>query len=196
MKPKRPFLNDLIEHSKERCGKYIDVLQKLMYSCNHSRHRSIGMKPADVNFWMYALFPQVEVYLSNKLVTPSSTSYPYRAYMETVLNFGKDAKASHLTSALFYKDQAGKMDAVNPLAGAADVNKGLKQQRHTHASESESVAMEGRIHSDLFALDRYIIRAVPIKIKLVRPIIPLCLVSSAGRMCFAYVVLAFRLPQS
>ena len=29
--------------------KYIDVLQKLMYSYNHSRHRSIGMKPADVN---------------------------------------------------------------------------------------------------------------------------------------------------
>ena len=29
--------------------KYIDVLQKLTYSYNHSRHRSIGMKPADVN---------------------------------------------------------------------------------------------------------------------------------------------------
>ena len=29
--------------------KYIDALQKLMYSYNHSRHRSIGMKPADVN---------------------------------------------------------------------------------------------------------------------------------------------------
>ena len=29
--------------------KYIDVLQKLMYSYNHSRHRSIGMKLADVN---------------------------------------------------------------------------------------------------------------------------------------------------
>ena len=81
-----------------------------------------------VNLWMHALFIQVEVYLSNKLVTPSSTSYPYRAYMETVLNFSKDAKASHLTSALFYKDQAGKMDAVNPLADAADVNKELKER--------------------------------------------------------------------
>ena len=29
--------------------KYIDVLQKLMYSYQHSRHRSIGMKPVDVN---------------------------------------------------------------------------------------------------------------------------------------------------
>ena len=102
-----------------------------------------------VNLWMHALFSQVEVYLNNKLVTPSSTSYPYRAYMETVLNFSKDAKSSHLTSALFYKDQAGKMEVVNPLADVADANKGLREP-HTHRSERKSVAMEGRIHSDLF----------------------------------------------
>ena len=29
--------------------KYIDVLQKLVRSYNHSRHRSIGMRPSDVN---------------------------------------------------------------------------------------------------------------------------------------------------
>ena len=39
--------------------------------------------------------------------------------------------------------------------------------------------MEGRIHSDLFAQDRYILGAVPIKIKLVRSRDPFCLVSSA-----------------
>ena len=39
--------------------------------------------------------------------------------------------------------------------------------------------MEGRIHSDLFAQDRYILGAVPIKIKKVRSRNPFCLVSSA-----------------
>ena len=67
------------------------------------------------NLWIHILFSQVEVFLNNKLVAPSSTAYPYRAYIETILNFSKDAKDSHLTSALFYKDKAGKMDAVNPL---------------------------------------------------------------------------------
>ena len=33
----------------EEYDKYIDVLQKLMHSYNHSRHRSIGMKSVDVN---------------------------------------------------------------------------------------------------------------------------------------------------
>ena len=140
-----------------------------------------------VNLWMHALFSQVEVYLNNKLVTPSSTSYPYRAYMETVLNFSKDAKASHLTSALFYKDQAGKMDAVNPLPDLVDANKGSKES-HAHTSASKSVAMEGRIHSDLFAIDRYILGAVPIKIKLVRSRNPFCLVSSADNPDFKVVL--------
>ena len=47
------------------------------------------------NLWMHALFSQVEVFLNNKLVTLSSTAYPYRAYIETILDFSKD---SHLTS--------------------------------------------------------------------------------------------------
>jgi hypothetical protein len=76
------------------------------------------------NLLMYALFSQFEVLLNNKLVTPSSKAFPYRAYIETILNFSKDAKDSHLTSALFYKYKAGKVDVVNPLA--QDTNTGLK----------------------------------------------------------------------
>ena len=63
-----------------------------------------------------------EVFLNNKLVTPSSTAYPYRAYIETILNFSKDTKSSQLTSALFYKDKAGKIDSVNPVASAFPTN--------------------------------------------------------------------------
>ena len=69
------------------------------------------------------------------VVTPSITAYPYIAYIETILNFSKDAKDSHLTSALFYKDKAGKMDSVNPLAEEANVNTGLKK-RHAHTRQS------------------------------------------------------------
>ncbi|CAB3985402.1 Hypothetical predicted protein [Paramuricea clavata] len=145
------------------------------------------------NLWMHALFSQVEVFLNNKLVTPSSTAYPYRAYIETILNFSKDAKDSHLTSALFYKDKAGKMDAVNPLTQDANVNTALKQ-RHAYTRESKSVAMEGRLHSDLFTQDRYILGAVPIKIKLVRSRDPFCLVSSAEDPNFKVVIEECGLP--
>ncbi|CAB4011115.1 uncharacterized protein F54H12.2-like [Paramuricea clavata] len=79
------------------------------------------------------------------------------------------------------------MDAVNPLAQDANVNTGLKQ-RHAYTRESKSVAMEGRLHSDLFAQDRYILGAVPIKIKLVRSRDPFCLVSSAEDPNFKVVI--------
>ena len=90
-----------------------------------------------VNLWMHALFSQVDVFLNNKLVTPSSTAYPYRAYIETILNFSKDTKSSQLTSALFYKDKAGKMDSVNPVANADAVNTGLKE-RYNLSKESKN----------------------------------------------------------
>ena len=80
------------------------------------------------------------------------------------------------------------MDAVNPLAQDANVNTGLKQ-RHAYTRESKSVAMEGRIHSDLFdGQGRYILGAVPIKIKLVRSGNPFCLVSSAENPNFKIVI--------
>ena len=164
---------------------YLHVKAKITSGDGTALANTVQVGP--VNLWMHALFSQVEIYLNNSLVTPSSTSYPYRAYIETVLNFSKDAKTSHLTSSLFYKDQAGKMDVVNPLADAADANNGLKE-RHAHTIQSKSVAMEGRIHSDLFAQERYILGAVPIKLKLVRSRAPFCLVSSAENPDFKVVL--------
>ena len=65
--------------------------------------------------------------------------------------------------------------AAGGNVGGGKVGLGLKQ-RHAYTRESKSVAMEGRIHSDLFAQDSYILGAVPIKIKLVRSRVPFFLV--------------------
>ena len=100
---------------------YLHVKAKITAADGANLDADVQVGP--VNLWLHALFSQVEVFLTNKLVTPSSTAYPYRAYIETILNFSKDAKDSHLTSTLFYKDKAGKMDSVNPLAEAANVKR-------------------------------------------------------------------------
>ena len=98
--------------------------------------------------------------------------------METILNCRKDTKGSQLTSALFYKDRSGKMDALNPMSNADDVNTVLKE-RYAHSRDSKMVSMKGKIHSDLFAQDRYILGAVPVKLKLVRSSAPFSLIFSA-----------------
>jgi hypothetical protein len=95
-------------------------------------------------------------------------TYAYRAYIETLLSYGVDAKTSQLTSALFYKDEAGKMDKPNPLAAnAADRNSGLAS-RQTFSAESHEIDMIGRIHTDICFQDRYMLNEVNAKIKLIR----------------------------
>ena len=118
---------------------------------------------APVNNWLHSLFSQVDVYLNDTLVTPSSNTYPFRAYVDTVLSYGAEAKNTQLTSQLWYKDTAGHMDATTVDGG----NTGLIE-RQRHIAESRIVEMMGRLHVDLFLQDRFLLNGVSVKIRLVR----------------------------
>ena len=61
-----------------------------------------------VNLWMHSLFSDVSVSLSEKLVSPPTSMYPYRAYIETLLIYGPAAKESQLTGVMWYKDTHGQ----------------------------------------------------------------------------------------
>ena len=53
-----------------------------------------------VNMLLHSLFSQVDVQLSDKLITSSVNTNVYRAYLEILLNYGKPAKESQLTTSL------------------------------------------------------------------------------------------------
>ena len=76
---------------------------------------------APVNNFLHSLFRQVDVYLNGKQVTPAMGTYPYRAYLETLLNYDVSAKESQLSSAMYYKDTAGKMDEAGSLPGSTTI---------------------------------------------------------------------------
>ena len=46
--------------------------------------------------------------------------------IESLLNYGEEAKTSQLSMAMFYKDTTGKMNVVNPLVAGDEANLGLK----------------------------------------------------------------------
>ena len=127
------------------------------------------------NLFLQSLFSQVNVSLNDKLITPSATTYPYRAMIETLLNFRPAAKQSQITSGLYNKDTPGKMEVVNPLALAANVNAGLAK-RHGFIAETRSVDMSGPLHADLCFQERLVIPGVDMKVKLVRASNNFCLV--------------------
>ena len=97
----------------------------------------------------------MDVSLNEGLISPSTNTYPYRAMIETLFNYGGDPKSSQLSMAMYYKDTPGKMDVVDPVADDADANMDLKA-RYSFIKESNTVDMMGPTHSDIFFQDRLI----------------------------------------
>ena len=120
-------------------------------------------KVAPINLLLHSLFTQVDVSLNEKLVTPSTNTYPYRAYIETLLSHGGDAQQSRLTTSMWYKDKAGYHDAAANMAS----NPGLNTRRSI-MSDSKSVEMIGRLHIDFCHQPRYLINGIDVKLRLVR----------------------------
>ena len=48
-----------------------------------------------VNLFLHSLFSQVDVSLNERLISPSTNTYPYRAMIETLLNYGEDSKSTY-----------------------------------------------------------------------------------------------------
>ena len=114
-----------------------------------------------VNLWMHSLFSDVSVSLNEKLVSPPTSVYPYRAYLETLLSYGPAAKDSQLTGVMWYKDTPGQQEK------RTNDNKGFVSRKALIA-ESKPVQMMGKLHLDLFCQEKYLLNQVELKIKLRR----------------------------
>jgi len=161
---------------------YIDLANSMLYvKAKITRPNGTDLAAAantgPVNLFLHSLFSQVDIQLNGTLITSSTNTYPYRAILETLLSYGEDAKNTQLTSALYYKDKAGRMNVV-PQDNAATRNDGLVK-RTVHTSESKVVDMMGRLHADIFFQDRYLLNEVGVKIKLVRSKDAFCVMSDA-----------------
>jgi hypothetical protein len=89
-----PFLTEYVF----RCGDgYIDLFNTYLFveaqivntgGSNLEPDTDVG----PVDLWMHSLFSDVSVSLNEKLVSPPTNMYPYRAYIETLLSYGPAAK--------------------------------------------------------------------------------------------------------
>jgi hypothetical protein len=64
---------------------------------------------------------------------------------------------------LYYKDEAGKMDKPDPKADEGERNIGLMRRAASTVGSNE-VDMIGRIHSDIFFEERYMLNEVNTRI--------------------------------
>jgi len=111
---------------------YLDMTNVMLYVCarvttNAGADIDADSTTAPVNLLLHSMFTQVDVSLNGALISSSTNTYLYRSMLETLLSYGEDAKKSQLTSELFYKDDAGRMEETIVVeAGGRFPNSGLQ----------------------------------------------------------------------
>ena len=164
--------------------RYMDLSQTLLHvkakitkpnGTNLDADEDVG----PINLFLHSLFSQIDVHLNDRMISVPNNTYPYRAYLETLLSYGPAAKESQLTNALFYKDRAGKFDVASPVVADDDANTGLKK-RYQFTEESKVVDMMGPLHTDVTFMDRLLLNNVDVKFKLHRIKDEFCLMTSGN----------------
>lgn len=112
-----------------------------------------------INLLGKTFFNNIRVFIGGKLIYDSNNLYPYRAFLETELNFGTDARQSHLQAAMFFKDTEGHMEDNNNLGFL---------NRAGFFTNSSEVEMMAPIHCDLFMQEKYLLNNIDMRVELTR----------------------------
>ena len=141
-----------------------------------------------VNYPGASLFSQVDVMLGDTLISHSSSTYPYRAMIECLLNYGTDVLHTQFGSGLFLKDSQGAMDETDP----GGENNGL-QRRSAQTAGSRVVELIAPVHSDMFFQEKLLINGLDIKIKFIRAKDEFCLMADDAGVRYKVHILSASL---
>jgi len=127
---------------------------------------------APINLTLHSVFNLAEVQFQQQLVSSTgSQTYGYKAYFETLLEYGREAKKSQLQAQCFYKDRSGAMDNIilpDPPKEGEGVrvdNDGVLQRWATF-NNGMTVELTGPLMADICQQNRLILNGVEIQIKL------------------------------
>ena len=160
---------------------YIDLNNTLLYvKCKITQEDGTNIandtRVALVNYPIAAIFSQLDVTIGDRLISQSNNCYPYRAFIEAVLNYSGETLATQFSAGAFYKDTAGHLEStvlVNPT------NDGFSERARLTAA-SRVVDLLGHLHADIFFQEKLLLNGVDVKIKLTRNKDSFCLMSGAG----------------
>ena len=120
---------------------FLDLAYTLLYvsiqlvKTNGSEINS-GNKVVPVNVFLHTSFGQLGITLGVGMILDGSSTYHYRAYLETLLSYGEETKNTYLTSFLFHKDTAAKMDECASCTSKSNVVDVIKTSwRHFQSSK-------------------------------------------------------------
>lgn len=107
-------------------------------------------KFSPVNNLLHSLFQRIDLELNGKLVTATSTHYPYRAYIETLMTYDATAEKTHLKN----------------IGWKRDTDFGLRSGRDVFVGDDGEIDLYGRLYLDLFDQGRLMLGGIEAKLTL------------------------------
>lgn len=101
---------------------------------------------------LHTLFSSLTIKINGKEIEHEA-NYAHKAFLTTMLNYGKDAKSSHLTSNFWIEDDMGE-EHTTSLTGS---QKTKIAARAGKLVGSKTLDMTGKFHSPLFNQPRYML---------------------------------------
>lgn len=156
---------------------YIDLSHTTINLCVRINASQENQNIGPINNFLHSMFSQVDVFLNQRNVCPPSSNYGYRSYIEKLLNYGNEAKTTHLQTDMWYKDTAGQMDTITDTDAAR--NTGFVSRKRL-TDNSVIFELYGHLHCDIFNQGKYLINGVEVGIRLVKQKPEFCLMSTVA----------------
>ncbi len=145
---------------------------KLAKNQAHVNAENVG----PVNNLMHSMFSQIKIRLNDKDVENSNNYYHYKSYFENLLSYGTDAKRTFLENEGWLEDTPKNFEqtALAPITDnddaadsilAAELNEGFIKRRQRF-KDQQTVELSGRIHSDIFNINKYLLNNVNVSLEL------------------------------
>lgn len=122
-----------------------------------------------VNLFPQTLFSQIECEVNGVSVNDISTStYPLKAFIETHLTYGDDAKKTTLACEYYEKDEVGKESEL--IVADTTSKKANTRVKNSHAllKKGKRIPFSMILHVDFFHSQRYLPPGCNLKLKLIR----------------------------
>ena len=135
-----------------------------------------------INYFHATQFKNIEVYINGRLVSSSDNMSAYRAFIETLLTYSKEAKEGYLQCGMFYIDDGNDLDLIDDAIDTEDINQtniGL-WNRFQNSKYSRYFETCGKIHTDIFTQNKMLPGGNELRIKFHRNDPSFCLMSKLG----------------
>ena len=135
-----------------------------------------------------SLFKSFNFRVEDELLSDTYSTYPYVAYIQTILNYGADARKGRLRLMGYYDEENVSTNEAHDAAGAS----GFKS-RAAITSGSKKATFIGNIFHGLWSQNRYLLPMLNLRTEWIKSDAAFCLKSNAANPTFKFKIESLKI---